>query len=101
MKLDPRYVAWTCANCGSIVTVPVGAPRPREHQSRLPPRPHRSAAFRRYFSGIEMLARKPLGSFEAQPMMSPKEAKTDWNMRAKSMPEAPPPVWISPAERQE
>jgi hypothetical protein len=29
MKLDPRSVAWTCAKCGAIVTVPVGAPRPR------------------------------------------------------------------------
>ena len=28
MKLDPRSVAWTCAHCGAIVTVPVGAPRP-------------------------------------------------------------------------
>jgi Potassium-transporting ATPase A subunit len=29
MKIDPRSVAWTCAKCGAIVTVPVGAPRPR------------------------------------------------------------------------
>jgi hypothetical protein len=28
MKMDPGSVAWTCANCGSIVTVPVGSPRP-------------------------------------------------------------------------
>jgi hypothetical protein len=28
MKIDPRSVAWTCANWGTIVTVPVGAPRP-------------------------------------------------------------------------
>jgi hypothetical protein len=29
MKLDPDSVAWTCAGCGSIVTVPVGTPQPR------------------------------------------------------------------------
>jgi hypothetical protein len=29
MKVDPRSVAWTCASCGAIVTVPVGAPRPQ------------------------------------------------------------------------
>jgi len=28
MKVDPGSVAWTCANCGSIITVPVGSPRP-------------------------------------------------------------------------
>jgi hypothetical protein len=28
MKVDPRSVAWTCAHCGAIVTVPVGAPPP-------------------------------------------------------------------------
>ena len=26
MKLDPRSVAWTCAGCGAIVTVPHGGP---------------------------------------------------------------------------
>jgi len=24
MKVDPRSVAWTCASCGAIATVPVG-----------------------------------------------------------------------------
>jgi hypothetical protein len=28
MKVDPRFVAWTCAKCGAIMTVPVGAARP-------------------------------------------------------------------------
>jgi hypothetical protein len=28
MKLDPRSVAWTCAGCGAIATVPLGAPPP-------------------------------------------------------------------------
>jgi hypothetical protein len=28
MKLDPRSVAWTCAGCGAIVTVPDGGPPP-------------------------------------------------------------------------
>jgi len=28
MKLDPRSVAWTCAGCGAIATVPIGAPAP-------------------------------------------------------------------------
>jgi len=28
MKVDPRSVAWTCASCGAIATVPVGAPPP-------------------------------------------------------------------------
>jgi hypothetical protein len=28
MKLAPDSVAWTCANCGAIVTTPVGAARP-------------------------------------------------------------------------
>jgi len=28
MKLDPRSVAWTCAGCGAIATVPIGAPPP-------------------------------------------------------------------------
>jgi hypothetical protein len=28
-KLDPLAIAWTCADCGEIVTAPVGAPRPR------------------------------------------------------------------------
>ena len=28
MKVDPRSVAWTCASCGAIVTVPVGDPPP-------------------------------------------------------------------------
>jgi len=28
MKVDPRSVAWTCADCGAIATVPVGAPPP-------------------------------------------------------------------------
>ena len=26
MKVDPRSVAWTCAGCGAIVTVPHGGP---------------------------------------------------------------------------
>jgi hypothetical protein len=28
MKVDPRMVAWTCAGCGAIATVPVGAAPP-------------------------------------------------------------------------
>jgi hypothetical protein len=28
MKVDPRSVAWTCASCGAIAMVPVGAPPP-------------------------------------------------------------------------
>jgi hypothetical protein len=28
MKVDPRSVAWTCASCGAIATVPVGAEPP-------------------------------------------------------------------------
>jgi hypothetical protein len=29
MKLDPRFIAWTCAKCGEITTVPVGPTRPQ------------------------------------------------------------------------
>jgi len=28
MKVDPRSVAWTCAGCGAIATVPVGETPP-------------------------------------------------------------------------
>jgi len=28
MKIDPRSVAWTCAQCAAITTVAVGAPPP-------------------------------------------------------------------------
>jgi hypothetical protein len=28
MKLDPRSVAWTCAGCGAIATVPAGEQPP-------------------------------------------------------------------------
>jgi hypothetical protein len=28
MKVDPRLVAWTCASCAAITTVPAGAPPP-------------------------------------------------------------------------